>query len=43
MSSRLRMSITLIIALLLTGCGDQRVLERLGFTHTVSYDLAENE
>lgn len=25
---------------LTTGCGDQKVLERLGFTHTTSYDLA---
>ncbi|GIP14951.1 hypothetical protein J40TS1_05930 [Paenibacillus montaniterrae] len=43
MSNRLRISIIFIIALLLAGCGDQRVLERLGFTHTVSYDLIETD
>ncbi|MFC4776979.1 Ger(x)C family spore germination protein [Paenibacillus sp. GCM10023252] len=32
-----------LLALLLTGCGDQRVLEKLGFIHTVSYDLIEKE
>lgn len=43
MSNRLRMSVIFIITLLLTGCGDQRVLERLGFTHTVSFDLTETD
>lgn len=28
---------------LLIGCGDQRILEELGFTHTISYDLAEQK
>lgn len=36
--------IAVTMACLLSGCGDQRILERLGFLHTISYDLiaAEN-
>jgi spore germination protein len=34
--------IMLISLTLLTGCADQRVLEKLGFTHTTSYDLLPN-
>jgi len=35
----------LILAVLLSACGDQRIIERLGFLHTASFDLmpAENE
>src|SRR5690606_24140257 len=33
----------LLIILLLTGCGDQRILEKLGFTQTTSYDLDPNQ
>ncbi|MCM3634150.1 Ger(x)C family spore germination protein [Paenibacillus sp. FSL W7-1287] len=32
----------LLVMLLLIGCGDQRVLEKLGFTQTTSYDLDPN-
>ncbi|SFI72987.1 spore germination protein [Paenibacillus sp. UNC496MF] len=31
-----------LAAILLAGCGDQRVLERIGFIQTTSYDLAPN-
>jgi spore germination protein len=33
-------AIVLLAAFLLSGCGDQRILEKIGFTHTTSYDLA---
>ncbi|AOZ93152.1 Ger(x)C family spore germination protein [Paenibacillus crassostreae] len=29
----------LILIILLTGCSDQRILEKVGFTHSVAYDL----
>ena len=36
--------ITLVVTIiLLTGCADQRILEELGFTHTVSYDVADKD
>lgn len=37
-----RLIIVLTIVALLTGCGDQRILEKLGFTQTTSYDLASD-
>jgi len=33
----------LLIISVLTGCGDQRILEKLGFTQTTSYDLDPNQ
>jgi germination protein, Ger(x)C family len=36
--SKLALGLTMLLGLT-TGCGDQKVLERLGFTHTTSYDL----
>jgi len=33
----------LIVMFGIVGCGDQRILEKLGFTHTTSYDLLPNE
>lgn len=41
---RLLLTVTLLVVI--AGCGDQRILERLGFIQTTSYDLAprnENE
>jgi len=32
----------MMLAMALTGCGDQRVLEKLGFTQTTAYDLLPN-
>ncbi|WP_308635044.1 Ger(x)C family spore germination protein [Paenibacillus silvisoli] len=32
-----------VLAATMTGCGDQRVLEKLGFTQTTSYDLADKD
>jgi spore germination protein len=37
------LSIAIMSSLLIAGCGDQRVLEKLGFTHTTSYDLIPKE
>jgi len=37
-----RLLILTLIAILLTGCGDKRILEELGFTQTTSYDLLPN-
>ena len=31
----------IIIVMLLSGCGDQRLLEQLGFSQTISYDLVD--
>ncbi|SEM60291.1 Ger(x)C family spore germination protein [Paenibacillus sp. OV219] len=33
---------SMLIVLLLAGCGDQRILEKLGFMQANSFDLAEN-
>lgn len=33
----------LIMAMLLCGCGDQRIIEKLGFLHTASFDLIPAE
>ncbi|MDF2652158.1 MAG: germination protein Ger(x)C family [Paenibacillus sp.] len=38
-----RILITLLGTFWITGCGDQRILEDLGFIHTASYDLMEQE
>ena len=35
--------IILVITMILSGCGDQRILEKLGFTQTTSYDLAPDD
>lgn len=35
--------ILVVTIILLTGCADQRILEELGFTHTVSYDVADKD
>lgn len=43
MHNRLRLVLIIVSIVLLTSCGDQRILERLGVTHTATYDLAENE
>lgn len=32
-----------IIFIIATGCGDQRILEKLGFTQSISYDLASDD
>lgn len=34
-----RMLVLTVIAIMLGGCGDKRILEELGFTQTASYDL----
>ncbi|SFS56475.1 spore germination protein [Paenibacillus sp. BC26] len=34
--------VALTVAMPLTGCGDQRILEKLGFSQTSSYDLLDN-
>ncbi|OXM86908.1 Ger(x)C family spore germination protein [Paenibacillus rigui] len=34
-----RIAVCLVLSLLLTGCRDQLILERLGFTQSTSYDL----
>ncbi|SDN93681.1 spore germination protein [Paenibacillus sp. yr247] len=34
---------SVIISFCLVGCGDQRILEKLGFIHTMSYDLMPKE
>ncbi|MBO7746649.1 Ger(x)C family spore germination protein [Paenibacillus sp. MWE-103] len=39
---RLIALLALAVAVLLGGCGDQRVLERIGFIQTTSYDLLPN-
>ena len=36
------LALVLVLALFVSGCGEQRVLERLGFIHTVGYDLNED-
>ncbi|MFF2888751.1 Ger(x)C family spore germination protein [Paenibacillus sp. NPDC057967] len=44
--SKVRIVFTAILmAVLISGCGDQRIIERLGFLHTASFDLipAEHE
>ncbi|RAP77661.1 Ger(x)C family spore germination protein [Paenibacillus montanisoli] len=33
----------LVLAVVMTGCGDQRVLEKLGFSQTSSYDIADHD
>lgn len=43
MNKILRVTIAFVTFVLLTGCGDQRVLEKLGFTQTTSYDLAPHD
>ncbi|MFM1651681.1 Ger(x)C family spore germination protein [Brevibacillus sp. B_LB10_24] len=35
--------VVLACSLALTGCGDQRILERLGFMHTISYDAVPHK
>ena len=35
--------ILVIMVILLVGCADQRILEELGFTHTISYDVADED
>jgi spore germination protein len=35
--------IIVLCVLILAGCGDQRILEELGFIHTSSYDLVEQK
>lgn len=40
MPNLLRLFLTVGLLVILTGCGDQRILEKLGFIQTSSYDLA---
>lgn len=39
MEHKLTAFMSLILLVLLTGCGDQKILEKIGFTQTTSYDL----
>lgn len=43
MCRKQRLAAMCMIIIIATGCGDQRVLEKLGFTQSISYDLASDD
>ncbi|GMK40622.1 germination protein XA [Paenibacillus sp. CCS19] len=43
MPNLLRLFLTVALLVFIAGCGDQRILEKLGFIQTTSYDLAPDK
>lgn len=41
--SKNRIGMTLIVLLMITGCGDQRILEQTGFIHSTGFDFVDDD